>query len=385
LAADEAPACVQACPNQAIRISIVDQETVLAETETNQFLPGAPDPRYTIPTTVYKTSEPLPRGLLPADYFSSRCEHGHTPLVVMLVLTQMSVGAFVVEQAMFAYVSLFREEIAQPIRWLHLLTALMLGGLGLAASVFHLGRPQYAFRAWIGLRTSWLSREIVAFGLFAGTATIYVATACLDYVDSPVPIEIQVVLGVTAAVVGLLAVGCSVMVYVDTRRPFWSAGSTSVKFLLTALLLGISVVLIVSLLRAAVSSDLSAPEVMREYGQDLCRLLLVAAIAKMFIELSVFRHLRARQHRPLKRTALLMAGQLSITVMNRFFFGLIGGVVLPLVLIAETSLSAGTYHPLFVGILTVLILLSLSVGELLERHLFFVASVAPRMPGAVAA
>ena len=96
LADGEAPACVQACPSQAIRIRIVDTHQVLEETEGNQFLPGAPEPGYTIPTTVYKTDKPLPRNLLPADYYSSRPQHGHLPLVFMLVLTQMSVGAFVV-------------------------------------------------------------------------------------------------------------------------------------------------------------------------------------------------------------------------------------------------------------------------------------------------
>ncbi len=51
--------------------------------------------------------------------------------------------------------------------------ALGFGLLALVASVFHLGRPLYAFRAVLGLRHSWLSREIVAFGLFAGLATAY--------------------------------------------------------------------------------------------------------------------------------------------------------------------------------------------------------------------
>src|SRR4029434_3286429 len=46
---------------------------------------------------------------------------------------------------------------------------------GLAASVFHLGRPLGAWRFFLGLRTSWMSREILAFGLFAGAA--FLATA----------------------------------------------------------------------------------------------------------------------------------------------------------------------------------------------------------------
>jgi len=39
-----------------------------------------------------------------------------------------------------------------------------MGLVALGASVLHLGRPQYAFRAILGLTHSWLSREIVGFG-----------------------------------------------------------------------------------------------------------------------------------------------------------------------------------------------------------------------------
>src|SRR6185295_773837 len=40
----------------------------------------------------------------------------------------------------------------------------------IAISVSHLGRPLYAFRAFLGLRRSWLSREIVVCGLWATLA-----------------------------------------------------------------------------------------------------------------------------------------------------------------------------------------------------------------------
>ena len=43
-------------------------------------------------------------------------------------------------------------------------------GLGMAASTGHLGKPLRAYRAIRNLRTSWLSREVVAVGtLFGGT------------------------------------------------------------------------------------------------------------------------------------------------------------------------------------------------------------------------
>src|SRR5690606_1197306 len=69
LAVGEAPACAQACPHAAIRVTIVDSARVAEDCEANAFLPGAPDPDYTLPATIFKTVRALPRNLLPADYF----------------------------------------------------------------------------------------------------------------------------------------------------------------------------------------------------------------------------------------------------------------------------------------------------------------------------
>lgn len=103
LAAGEAPACVQACPNEAIRITLVDQKQIrLASRGDNSFLPCAPDPDYTLPTTQYRTRESLPGNMRPADFFKNKPEHSHPPLVAMLVLTQLSVGAFCTEMILRA-------------------------------------------------------------------------------------------------------------------------------------------------------------------------------------------------------------------------------------------------------------------------------------------
>jgi len=56
------------------------------------------------------------------------------------------------------------------------------------------------------------------------------------------------------------------------------------------------------------------------------------------------------------------------------------------VLLGEDALApAGGFHPLFVGVATVLVVALLLIGEMLERYLFFAASVAPKMPGVQAA
>ena len=94
LAVGEAPACVQACPHEAIAIRVVNVQQVIEDAEAAVFLPAAPDPQITLPTTTYKTTRVFPRNMLPADYFRVKPQHAHLPLVVMLVLTQLSVGAF---------------------------------------------------------------------------------------------------------------------------------------------------------------------------------------------------------------------------------------------------------------------------------------------------
>jgi DMSO reductase anchor subunit len=383
LAVGEAPACAQACPNAAIRITLVDCEDVTRQSEGNLFLPGAPAPEETLPTTVYKTDRPLPRDLLPADYYSARPEQAHFPLVAMLVLTQMSVGAFVADQALFAWLARTHSDLVAGVASMHAVAALALGLLGMAASILHLGRPLYAFRAVLGLRTSWLSREIIAFGVFALFALLYTIAAWAKNSALSSPHDL---LGLAAAGSGLAAVFCSVMVYVDTGRRFWSFPLTAAKFFLTSLVLGLPVVLLISLAAAAWSDALTARQVMELYGRELCWGVLAAASVKLLLEASIFLHLRDRRHTPLKRTALLMTGPLDMATIKRFFVGAVGGVALPLILAGEEVLAAPhNYSPQFLGLATLLMLSLLLAGEFLERRLFFAAAVAPKMPGVPAA
>ena len=157
LADGEAPACVQSCPNGAIAIRVVDVDQVVEASETNLFVPGAPEPGLTLPTTTYRTARVLPRNMVPADYYAVRPERAHWSLILMLVLTQLSVGTFLVERLLELVVP---GALSADIRPVHSASALAFGLLALGVSVLHLGRPQHAYRAVIGLRHSWLSREI---------------------------------------------------------------------------------------------------------------------------------------------------------------------------------------------------------------------------------
>ncbi len=381
LAVGEAPACVQACPNKAIRISVVQIQDVAENAEANLFLPGAPEPGYTLPSTVYKTRKPLPANLLPADYYSAAPQHAHLPLVLMLVLTQMSVGAFLVDQ-LLRLSPLVSDATAIPAgRTLHLIAAFVLGMIGLQASVFHLGRPLRAYRAIIGWRTSWLSREVLAFGGFAALASVYASLPLLAALGLPVSPAWERVIGGLVAASGLAGVGCSVMIYASTRRVFWNSAYTGLKFLLTSLVLGIPVALLMQLVAAAWTSPSAYTTTVQSAGYLLSVSLLAASTFKLAAEAAIFSWLRARTFTPLRRTALLMTGELSRVTWTRFIAGLLGGIVLPALVAMAARQNVEIASQLLIPAVGLSLVLNLA-GELLERYLFFSAVVAPKMPGA---
>jgi Fe-S-cluster-containing dehydrogenase component/DMSO reductase anchor subunit len=376
LAAGEAPACVQACPNSAIRITVVSRAEVTENCEAGAFLPGAPDPHLTRPATTYRTRRVYPRNVLPADYYSSRPEHAHWPLILMLVLTELSVGAFLVGLLLDHFAS---DAGMAEVRGIHAAGALAFGVLALAASTLHLGRPLYAYRAVVGLRTSWLSREILAFGLFAGLAAAYAASVWWSESAGAPPRGIETILGVAVVGTGIAGVICSIMIYQCTGRALWNGASTAVRFLLTTLVLGFAVSLWMALTAAAFGLGPTAPEVMSDFGEAQCRGLIAAAGLKLLFEAALFAHLHDRQHTPLKRSALLMKGEFVRATLWRFVSGAAGGLLLPALLLrtAAAPQSSSTVAALFAAGIFVATL----AGELLERYLFFTAVAAPRMPG----
>jgi len=324
LSEGEAPACVQACPNGAIRIGIVDRVVLEAAAATGgSLVPGAPASSLTIPSTEYRTARGRIDDVLAADRFAVRPAHAHDPLTVMLVLTQLSVGAFVVDLL-----------VPGTSRW-GAAVAMLTGLLALGASVLHLGRPQYAWRAVIGLRHSWLSREVVAFGAFAATAVPY---AVLGWR----------LLGYLVAVFGLAGVACSVQLYATTRRRWWRTSATAIRFGLSMAVSGVAL------------------ELWTTGERDLAAWLIALMSVKLLWELTVLRH--RRRDDDLGKTAQLLTGELRPMLVARLVAGIIGGVVVPLILLTGVPVA-------LLGVLAVV------AGELLERRLFFTAVAAPRMPG----
>lgn len=344
LADGEAPACVQACPTEAISITIVDTSEIIDTSKRNAgFLPTAPEPQYTQPTTQYVTERTIPENVAAADQGALKPEHAHLPLVFMLVLTQLSVGLYMA--------SLFFEAGGTQIA-LSLLAFLAMGA-GLAASTSHLGRPLGAWRAFLGLRRSWLSREIVVFGVYSLVAPVYTFGQFFGFVPS----MLLDVSGLLTVGLGLLGVYCSAMIYHDTQRPFWHFSISGAKFFATCFVLGL-------VTAAAVQVIL-----IKELSPMFLYLSMPLLGLKLLMEMNHLEAAGDAAYSPAKKTAQLMLKPLKLITMLRFAFGT-GGFL---------ALVIAFFAPIFIVLAAALLL----AGELLERTLYFKAVAAPKMPGGV--
>lgn len=362
LAEGEAPACVQACPTGAIAIGVVDVADLVAATdEASALVPGAPRSARTVPTTRYHRTDALPATALATDDWSEAPKHAHLPLVVMLVLTQLSVGTFV------AVAGLARFAPSLPDQTLRVgaLAAMVSGLVAIGASVGHLGRPLQAWRAVIGIGHSWLSREIVAFAVFAAAAVGAASSRLLAPRSG-----LADLLGGVVSAIGLAAVGCSVLIYVVTGRRFWRADRTAFAFAVTTVAGGFATAIVV----VAATAD-------ADRGAGAVRLLVAPLVLTTVGSLAWHAWLprRGTADPVLDRSARLLRGPLAAQQRAHLALTAAGGVAGPLLLVALLAEPAPPLAAL--RTVAVLSLLLLVRGELAGRALFFRAMASPRMPG----
>jgi DMSO reductase anchor subunit len=117
--------------------------------------------------------------------------------------------------------------------------ALVLMGLGLVASFFHLGRPERGWRAAARWRTSWLSREVIVLPAFMGALLFYGAghyfgaTETLFTVSGVLRVDWTFLLGTLAALLCFLLFLCTGMIYACLKfLREWATPLTPINYLL---------------------------------------------------------------------------------------------------------------------------------------------------------
>ncbi|HXE06981.1 MAG TPA: DmsC/YnfH family molybdoenzyme membrane anchor subunit [Acidobacteriaceae bacterium] len=255
------PACVNACPEAAIEIEIVN----IAEWRKNYSgaeSPGMPAAGHTISTTRVTLPGRTGPALERVDSGQIRAEHAHWSLVLMTVLMQAVCGALMVLLAL-------RQLDAGR------LMLLLAGTSGaLILSTTHLGRPAYAWRALKMWRRSWLSREVLLFTLFALALSTATAAAAIPAWHGAQGWRLQLQMDWIAAALGIAGTLASACIYLVPARPSWNMLHTPVDFLLTAGFLGC---LVASALLYA-PHMLFAPEATPRAGQASGSVVLLSAI-----------------------------------------------------------------------------------------------------------
>lgn len=348
----EAPACVQGCPTSAISIDIVSVDAV--ESAPSSLLPGSPrgepNVQLTRPTTRYTTSRPV-TAATSADASAARPAHAHAALCALLVLVQLSTGMLLIDRAAGFFSVAGASERT---------TLLLLAGLataaGLIASVAHLGRPTQMFRAVLGWRTSWMTREILALG---GYASLLAAALVSSFFGGPTN-----EFAWTALVAGLGASFCSVQVYAVTGRPWWSRARTARAFASTSVVLGATAIAALALATEEASVSRAIVAVAIAVGAGSAALL----------------GWRRTVDEPtgdpaLERSRTLLVGPLRRSARARVVSYVAG--LSTLLLAVPTALVAPTAGAVLAG----LALAALFIGALVDRALFFTAEAAPAMPG----
>jgi DMSO reductase anchor subunit len=276
------PACVNACPEGAIEIEIVDMlawrsDYALAES------PGMPAAGQTISTTRITLPPDTDTRLERVDAGRIAPEHAHFSLVFMTTLMQAVTGSLLV--ALFFHA-------AQPL----LLVALLgITSVALNISVFHLGRPAYAWRALKMWRRSWLSREVLLFGLFFAALAGFTLVTCLNAAPKMYLTRIPwlqhlpattLAIGIVAAALGISGIIASSFIYLVPARPSWNTVHTPIDFLLSAALIGTT-------LPAVLSTFLALPAGFPLWPVAVASMLWIANHAARLIRLNqsgIFEH-----------------------------------------------------------------------------------------------
>ena len=332
LEAGQSPACVASCPTGALKVEKVS----IAEwrhDSSGADAPGLPPSTITSSTTRIILPPDLPADAEPARTWAVEPEDPHWPLIALTLLTQLAVGTVAATVALQALIGPSRLGPGAVI-------AAVSGVVALLASIGHLGRPAHAWKALRNLRRSWLSREVALFGGFSAAAVAYAAAGNL-------------VLGLIATALGVAGVFASARLYLVPARPAWYSPRTVLAFFATAVASG-------PVMAALALSGARLPV-------DWIRLLVGVGAAATIVQLAMYQYLAAavavhKQHEWVAFGRLLFRHFRGLLAL-RVACGLAGVVLATTVVAAPSTL------------LMLSLLLTVIIGELVGRYLFYVTVV----------
>jgi anaerobic dimethyl sulfoxide reductase subunit C (anchor subunit) len=291
-------------------------------------------------------------------------------LITFTILTEMSVGAFLVLTIVHNFVAR-KEGIQEADRMSDrvLVAIIVTLGLGMLASLFHLGNPLNAPKAVTNIATSWLSREILFGVIFAVIGLIYVALQWFK-IGSPI---LRNIVAWIAALVGIVLVYSQAHVYMLATQPSWNTILTVISFYATTLLLGVLAVgaALVANYAYLQRKTPDCADKQCELLQGVIRWISIASIILLGIELILIPiylvNLSTGSAAALQSLSL-MSGTYSLAFILRLVLGFVGAGVLA-VFLYQNAPTAGKKQ--VVGYLTYGAFALVLIAEVLGRFVFY--------------
>lgn len=247
-----------------------------------------------------------------------------------------------------------------------LLFALLPAAIGLPLSALHLGRPRLAMTAMKNYKKSWLSREALALGIYAGLLSLITVV----YLFSMQGGFFMTLLEILTLGIGIYGIYSQSMIYRIKARPSWNLKLTTDTFFATGYIGGflIALILVISgyFQSATIVIALSIFVSLQQYSNFKQK-------HKMFEDLK-----ESDEHfYQLNKTKKLYSEQFSKLVRFRkvlFFGGAFAFGMLSLLY------SASLDSTLAITALILAIIFS-SIGEIIDRSLFYKTAVAYGLAG----
>jgi DMSO reductase anchor subunit len=249
-------------------------------------------------------------------------------------------------------------------------------GLGLVASFFHLGRPERAWRSAAMWRTSWLSREVIALPAFMAVSALYGLAHYLGWQET-------IFIGFVATALCLALFVCTGMIYACIRfLQEWSSPLTVVNYFVLGVGSGVTL--------AAAFSVFPTPDLTRGYAiialvmtfVGLCtRSMTLVRNARLRPKSTLQTAIGIRHPRITQKSQGFMGGSFNT---REFFHGksrsflrhvkwcfLLTAFVIPLVLLFAASRQAAAFWLLSAFVIQF-------IGLLAERWFFFAEANHPQ-------
>lgn len=295
-------------------------------------------------------------------------------LITFTILTQMSVGSFLILGLVHFFVARKADmEQADRMSDRALLAIGPVVVLAMIASLFHLGNPVNAPRAVTNLGTSWLSREI----LFTVVFVVLGGLFALMQWRKMASFAVRNVIAWLATAVGLVLVFSMSQIYMLETQPAWNSWATVVSFFATTLLLGLlamGTALVVNYAYVK-RQDSDCAEVQCALLRDTLRWIAVTAVLVLGVELvvaPVYLATLAAGNAAAQESARMMIEDFGVLLGLRLGLAFIGAGVFSFFLYQNAS-SPGRER--IMGNLVYAAFAFVFVSEVLGRFLFYATRV----------